>query len=168
MIDLEIIKLLEKELKISLEGKEDFWKNRNSYKIDKNGFVTGLNLHGANLTKIPYNILKLKKLRHLDLSHSFIKDISPLLNLEKLENLHLEGNNNLSDESLIEFVNKAPKLKIFDFFGSWFHTIFPKDLLNHNLLLITREFGDEETALYMEDYDVFPPLPMLELGYNNP
>ncbi len=168
MTDLEIIKELELELEISLKLVHDIWQKEKSYSV-QGDIVTGLSLQACGLSEIPNSLTKLKHLQNLDISNNLINNPLRLLSLKRLENLSIHLNSyEVSSQPFGEFLNKAKNIKRINFIGSYLPRILEKDLLNHDLLLATRHYKNSENAVFFDNYRYFPPLPLLELGYNNP
>ncbi len=99
MKDLDIIKQIEKELKVKLKklaaarGRKIRWDQ--SYILNQSGQVTGLYLDGCktkNLNRIISPLKDLKKLMELNLSSNQLSDISPLKDLKNLTELNLSFN----------------------------------------------------------------------------
>jgi len=166
MTDLEIIKQLEKELMITLKKGDDAYPDTNEYKIDKNGFVTAINLQDNDIKQIPGNLIKLKKLTYVNLNKNDIEKITPLLKLKNLESLEFQDSWEVADKDLEKFITESKKIKFINLSDRGNYVFFPKELLNHNLLL-TYESG-EFGGLHIDTPDIFPPVQMIKLGYSNP
>jgi hypothetical protein len=136
MTDLEIIKRIEKELKIKLEKVDIItWTNK-GYTLNQNGSVTGLSFSECkivNLDQITYLLedlmdlsqlsvnncqlndisllQELMSLTHLFLFHNQISDISPLEELTSLTQLSL-ANNQISDISPLKDIKSLTQLSL--------------------------------------------------------
>ncbi|UCH98273.1 MAG: leucine-rich repeat domain-containing protein [Candidatus Aminicenantes bacterium] len=107
--DLKIIKRLRKKYGISLEkvDTENIWKSQ-TYVVDENNNVIGLNLIGLKLSDISV-IEDLKSLTMLYLQHNKLSNISVIEKLKKLTNLDMSSNQ-LSDISNIKELKNLTKL----------------------------------------------------------
>lgn len=109
-----IILQLEEELKIeiNLSSIGNFFdlKNKNTYKIDKEGEIISLNLFGNKITKIDF-IRNFKNLKELDLRNNPIRNFVPL---EDLKHIILLGFDDLTINSQ-SFIDNFLKNEIFDF-----------------------------------------------------
>ena len=169
MTDLKIIKLLEEEITQHLKNIGEKEPCNIEYKTDENNNVVYLDIDRNALKEIPDNVLRLKHLKSLNISSNNIKKITPLLQLEKLEDLHIEEID-FDEKDFSEFLTNAKKLKLLNHFIGGFWDIMPKNILNHNLLLNTRYSPRKgfETHFNLDGYRFFPSWQMLELGYRNP
>jgi Leucine-rich repeat (LRR) protein len=94
MTDVNIINNLENKLKIKL-GTFSTGRNSRGFKLDSNGEkITHLSISDYQITNHQHfisSIKKLESLTSLNLSYTFIKDISFLKNLSSLRELYLEN-----------------------------------------------------------------------------
>jgi internalin A len=137
--DLELIKQLEEKLGKNLKEIPHARIGTsldNSYAVDDNGNVTGLNLLGTETMELSsiaiekFNHLthlsldsnklsnisfleKITQLKRLDLENNQISDISPIVNLTNLTTLTLY-NNKISDISALKKLTQLTKLKLYD------------------------------------------------------
>jgi internalin A len=93
--DLEIIRQLEKQLKIKLNQLEEINFAQIGYVVDEQGNVTGLSLYGVGINDISA-IKRLTNLNDLYLYSNLITDISAVMNLTNLSKLYL-GSNKITD-----------------------------------------------------------------------
>lgn len=179
MTDKDLIKELENELDIEIRT-GGFWqaisfvpllKERSylaEYELNQDGNVYGLHIQNFQIPKIPKIILKFKSLEILSLCDCGVKEILPLTNLNKIKVLKL-SDSDIPEKEFWEFVRKKDKPILLEIYGSFSYTIFPKYALNHNFPLIADGTikDAQKVGIYMEDFDVYPPKPMLKLGYTN-
>ncbi|NTW50168.1 MAG: TIR domain-containing protein [Chlorobiales bacterium] len=95
MTDIEILKKIEKKLKISLTEIDNLERMERGYTLNQQGQVTGLNLFHCsiqNLDRIISSLKSLTGLTFLDLSLNKLSDISPLSSLTGLAFLTLRYN----------------------------------------------------------------------------
>jgi predicted ATP-binding protein involved in virulence len=170
MTDANVIKELEKEIRVQLKKVDEVERlERNTFKTNNYQKVIALDISDNTLSKIPKSVLKLNKLKTLNINQNQIKDITPLLRIKGLEYLYCEDNHALGEKEMIEFLTESKNLKVFDYFLGPFWEIMHKEALNHNLYLNTRHSRDElPSSLNIDNYDVYPPLSMVELGYRDP
>lgn len=111
----ESILKLEKEFGVELslfDGSDLYNLSRNTYILDENNEVLGLNLYHNNIQDI--SILKdYKKLQFLDLSYNERVDFSILKNLDQLTDLLLR-NNSINDISFLKDFKKLTRLVLSD------------------------------------------------------
>lgn len=107
---LEILEL-EKKVNIFLSESENLYEN-NSYKLDENKNVVGLNLNSNDINDISF-LYDLKYITVLSLNNNKISDISPLKKLFDLKILYLNSNQ-ISDISFIKNLKKIKILRLND------------------------------------------------------
>ncbi|MCP4155920.1 MAG: hypothetical protein GY757_49805 [bacterium] len=91
--DLELIKLLEKELGEKLKTLEDVFSScEKGFFVDKEGKVTGLNLASWEPASLSPVLSGFKYLENLNLHGSFLEDVSIIQGLSNLNTLYLHGN----------------------------------------------------------------------------
>lgn len=165
MTDLEIIKHLENEINKYL-GKNE--TSNIKYNTDNKNNIIKLDISRNHLPEIPKKVLKLKKLKHLNISNNEITNIDKLTDLPNLKILYADNTPIISTPKLIELQNQLDFLSNYGagYYSDYFLT---KDLLNHKLYLSTRHYRDDlPKQLCLEKFGFFPPEQMLELGYRNP
>ena len=177
MKDKDLIQELAAELDIEIQT-GGFWQAVNfvpvlkkgaylaEYELDRDGNVYGLHIQDVKIQKIPQAIRKLKNIKILSLCDCGVKEIMPLSGLNKLIVLRLSGSD-IPEKEFWEFVRKKEKPILLEIYGSFSYTIFPKYALNHDFPLIADGMikNARRVGIYMDDFDVYPPKPMLELGY---
>jgi Leucine-rich repeat (LRR) protein len=114
MTDLDIIKQIEKELNVVLEGTIE--KHYNTYNLNKLGQVIYLGLlkcNQTNLNRISSMLKELSNLTALALRGNQITNISPLKDLQNLEGLYLQDNQ-ISDISPLRALKNITWLNLQD------------------------------------------------------
>ncbi len=94
MTDIEIIKLLEKDIGYPLNrvGIKDLWKEK-SYALNDQQKVQGINLNGCTLNQFPRRLTNLKFLQHLYLAENQFEKIENILTeFRRLQELVLDNN----------------------------------------------------------------------------
>jgi len=172
MTDLDIIKLIEKELNIKLENLDALKWDSSGYILDKNKLITGLCLCKSkiiDLHKIIFLIKKLASLTDLTLSEIQLNDITPLSELTNLTRLHLY-HNQISNIAPLQKLKNLMRLFLFD---NQISDISPLKELNDlkNLFLQNNQINDispfkELTSLvylYLDNNQISDLSPLKEL-----
>jgi len=131
MSDLDVIKKIEKFVsqtsgeKIVLEQVEKFEWSPRSYKIDKQGYITGISLSNCkikDLSNLSECFKALKKLKTIDLSSNLLSNISHLQELITIEELYLHDNKFIDD---IYSIAELKNLKVLDLSHNSIYDISP-------------------------------------------
>ena len=115
MSDLDIIKKIEKELKVKLKKLGKIYADSKGYILNKRSQVTGLSLCNCgilNLNRITTQLKSLENLTELNLRLNFFTDISTLKTFKNLTFLNL-GGNSIHDISPLKNLNKLSRLVLY-------------------------------------------------------
>ncbi len=90
----------------------DAFINRNSFSLDQNQNIVGLNLRKNNISNIQ-PLSQLTSLKKLILSENIISDLSPLMNMNQLKDLNLYANG-ISDLSPLKGLSSLTNLNLYN------------------------------------------------------
>ena len=114
MNDLDILKQIEKELKIKLTKKDNRENYHNGYFLNGSNKIVALSLFRCEINSLDRIISELndfQKLTKLDLGYNLLTDISPLKKLQQLTKLEL-GNNQLTDITPLKKLQQLTELNL--------------------------------------------------------